>query len=104
MQFKYPHIPFIGNCINALASGRKHIPYRNSKLTRILKDSLGGKSKTIMIANVSPSSLSFEETYQTLKYADQAKRIKCQVSYNHRSMLLFGRKSQLIGHYLFLLE
>ncbi len=48
----------LGNCINALACGGKkaaHVPYRNSKLTRILKDSLGGNCRTVMIANCSPS-------------------------------------------------
>jgi len=71
----------VGNCINALADGKKHIPYRDSKLTRILKDSLGGNCKTVMIANVSPSSLSYDDSYNTLRYADRAKRIKCQVMY-----------------------
>lgn len=59
----------LGNCINKLADGCKHIPYRDSNMTRILKDSLGGNCKTVMIANVSPSSLTFEDTYNTLKYA-----------------------------------
>lgn len=59
----------LGNCINKLADGCKHIPYRDSNMTRILKDSLGGNCKTVMIANVSPSSLTYEDTYNTLKYA-----------------------------------
>ena len=71
---------FAGNCINALADGKRHIPFRDSKLTRILKDSLGGNCKTVMIANVSPSDLSYEDTYNTLRYADRAKRIRFQVS------------------------
>ena len=50
----------LGNCINALADGSKYIPYRNSKLTRLLKDSIGGNCRTVMIANVSPSSETFE--------------------------------------------
>lgn len=61
----------LGNCINKLADGSKHIPYRDSKMTRILKDSLGGNCKTVMIANVSPSSLTYEDTYNTLKYAQR---------------------------------
>ena len=71
----------LGNCINALCTppGRKkgtvHVPYRDSKLTRLLKDSLGGSCKTVMIANVSPSSLSYDDTHNTLKYADRAKNI-----------------------------
>ena len=70
----------LANCINALtgeADGkRSHIPYRDSKLTRLLKDSLGGGCRTLMIANVSPASDQFDETLNTLKYADRAKRIK----------------------------
>jgi len=72
----------LGNCINALADGLNHVPYRDSKLTRILKDSLGGNCLTMMIANVSPSSTSFEDTYNTLKYADRTKAIKSQVKKN----------------------
>lgn len=66
----------LGNCINKLADGCKHIPYRDSNLTRILKDSLGGNCQTLMIANVSPSSLTYEDTYNTLKYASRAKKIR----------------------------
>ena len=60
-------IPFTGNCINALAEGSKYIPYRNSKLTRLLKDSIGGNCRTVMISNVSSSACTFEDTYNTLK-------------------------------------
>ena len=70
-----------GNCINALADGSKYIPYRNSKLTRLLKDSIGGNCRTVMITNVSPSNLTYEDTYNSLKYADRAKKIKVSVSY-----------------------
>ena len=70
----------LGNCINALAEGRKHVPYRDSKLTRLLQDSLGGNCKTVMIAAVSPALSTFEDTYNTLKYADRAKNIKSNVS------------------------
>ena len=62
-----------------------HVPYRNSKLTRLLKDSLGGNCRTVMIANVSPSGLSYEDTYNTLKYADRAKQIKTKVGHSHKS-------------------
>eukprot|EP00079_Xenopus_tropicalis_P034759 XP_017948530.1 PREDICTED: kinesin-like protein KIF18A isoform X1 [Xenopus tropicalis] len=75
----------LGNVINALAdpkSKKQHIPYRNSKLTRLLKDSLGGNCRTIMIAAVSPSSLSYDDTYNTLKYANRAKDIKSAVKSN----------------------
>ncbi|XP_029317786.1 kinesin-like protein KIF18A [Cottoperca gobio] len=75
----------LGKVINALAdpkSKTNHIPYRDSKLTRLLKDSLGGNCRAVMIANVSPSSKSFEDTYNTLKYADRAKNIKSSLKSN----------------------
>lgn len=55
------------------------MPYRDSKLTRLLKDSIGGNCRTVMIAAVSPSGLTYEDTYNTLKYADRAKEIKLSV-------------------------
>uniref|UniRef100_A0A8D1T2H2 Kinesin-like protein n=1 Tax=Sus scrofa TaxID=9823 RepID=A0A8D1T2H2_PIG len=75
----------LGNVINALADTKRknqHIPYRNSKLTRLLKDSLGGNCQTIMIAAVSPSSLFYDDTYNTLKYANRAKDIKSSLKSN----------------------
>ncbi|XAR63874.1 Plus-end-directed kinesin ATPase [Bertholletia excelsa] len=66
----------LSSCINALVEGKKHIPYRNSKLTQLLKDSLGGSCNTVMIANISPSTLSFGETQNTLHWADRAKEIR----------------------------
>lgn len=64
----------------AAPQGRKsHVPYRDSKLTRLLKDSIGGNCRTVMIAAISPSSLTYEDTYNTLKYADRAKEIKLSV-------------------------
>ncbi|KAJ4837705.1 Kinesin-like protein KIN-8A, partial [Turnera subulata] len=66
----------LSSCINALVEGKKHIPYRNSKLTQLLKDSLGGTCNTVMIANISPSNLSFGETQNTLHWADRAKEIR----------------------------
>ncbi|GBP82593.1 Kinesin-like protein KIF18A [Eumeta japonica] len=72
----------LGNCINKLADGSKYIPYRDSKLTRLLKDSLGGNCKTVMIANISPSSLTYEDTYNTLKYAARANKIQLSVKKN----------------------
>ena len=77
----------LGNCINALCDanlkGKKiHIPYRDSKLTRLLKDSLGGNARTVMIANISPSINTFDDTYNTLKYANRAKNIKTSVTRN----------------------
>lgn len=72
----------LGNCINKLADGSKHIPYRDSNLTRIIKDCLGGNCRTVMIANVSPSSLTYDDTYNTLKYAGRARKIKTTLSIN----------------------
>ncbi|KAI8832113.1 kinesin motor domain-containing protein [Chytriomyces cf. hyalinus JEL632] len=67
----------LGNCINALCSDKpNHIPYRDSKLTRLLKYSLGGNCKVVMITNISPSSTHNEETHNTLKYANRAKNIQ----------------------------
>ena len=69
----------LGNVISALGddSGPKnHIPYRDSKLTRLLQDSLGGNSHTLMIACVSPADTNVEETVSTLRYADRARKIK----------------------------
>ncbi|CAF0766429.1 unnamed protein product [Adineta steineri] len=74
----------LGNCINALSEkgNTKYVNYRDSKLTRILKDSLGGNSRTVMIAHVSPASIHFEESRNTLNYADRAKYIKTKIRRN----------------------
>nr|CDJ82343.1 Kinesin domain containing protein [Haemonchus contortus] len=68
----------LGNVISALSesAGNRHIPYRDSKITRLLQDSLGGNSYTVMIACVSPADSNAEETLSTLRYADRAKKIK----------------------------
>ena len=68
----------LGNVINALVDGKKggHIPYRDSKLTRMLQDSLGGNTKTLMIASVSPALDNYDETVSTLRYAARARNIK----------------------------
>uniref|UniRef100_A0A3B4CW63 Kinesin-like protein n=1 Tax=Pygocentrus nattereri TaxID=42514 RepID=A0A3B4CW63_PYGNA len=91
----------LGNVINALAdpkSKKPHIPYRDSKLTRLLKDSLGGNCRTVMIANVSPSSLSYEDTHNTLKYANRAKEIKSSLKSNVVSL------DSHIGQYVVICE
>lgn len=74
----------LGKVISALAQGKKsqHIPYRDSKITRILQDSLGGNTKTTLIAAVSPLLECCEETISTLKFADRAKQIMVKVSAN----------------------
>ncbi|KNC22948.1 hypothetical protein FF38_13754 [Lucilia cuprina] len=68
----------LGNVISALAESSPHVPYRDSKLTRLLQDSLGGNSKTIMIANIGPSAYNYNETLTTLRYASRAKAIQNQ--------------------------
>ncbi|RIB15867.1 P-loop containing nucleoside triphosphate hydrolase protein, partial [Gigaspora rosea] len=75
----------LGNVISALGDeSRKatHVPYRDSKLTRLLQDSLGGNSQTLMLACVSPADSNFMETLNTLKYANRARNIKNKVSVN----------------------
>mmetsp|Transcript_53428 Transcript_53428/g.158138 ORF Transcript_53428/g.158138 Transcript_53428/m.158138 type:complete len:204 (-) Transcript_53428:72-683(-) len=67
----------LGNCISALVDGKStHIPYRDSKLTRLLQDSLGGNTKTVMVANLGPADWNYDETLSTLRYANRAKNIK----------------------------
>lgn len=66
----------LGNVISALAEKSPHVPYRDSKLTRLLQDSLGGNSKTLMIANIGPSEYNYNETLTTLRYAHRAKTIQ----------------------------
>ncbi len=75
----------LGNVISALGDVTKkasHVPYRDSKLTRLLQDSLGGNSQTCMIACISPSDRDFMETLNTLKYANRARNIKNKVQLN----------------------
>ncbi|KAM0503916.1 Kinesin- protein 11 [Verticillium nonalfalfae] len=66
----------LGRVINALVDRSQHIPYRESKLTRLLQDSLGGRTKTCIIATVSPAKSNLEETISTLDYAFRAKNIR----------------------------
>eukprot|EP01137_Pigoraptor_chileana_P032728 Opistho-2@22588 len=77
----------LGNVIAALADksgGKKNVlvPYRDSMLTKLLKNALGGNSKTVMIAALSPADINFDETLSTLRFADRAKRIKTQAVIN----------------------
>lgn len=67
----------LGNVISALVDGKStHVPYRDSKLTRLLQNSLGGNAKTVMVANIGPADYNYEETLSTLRYASHAKAIK----------------------------
>ncbi|XP_023757908.1 kinesin-like protein KIN-8B [Lactuca sativa] len=76
----------LANCINALGKQQKkglaYVPYRNSKLTRILKVGLSGNSQTVMIATISPADNQYHHTINTLKYADRAKEIKTHIQKN----------------------
>ncbi|KAM4024811.1 kinesin-like protein KIF19 [Anomaloglossus baeobatrachus] len=80
----------LGNCITALSerggSHTHHINYRDSKLTRLLKDALGGNSRTVMIVHISPAAAAFEESRTTLIYASRAKNIKTRVKRNYESV------------------
>lgn len=72
----------LGNCINSLCESggaMRHVPYRNSKLTRLLKFSLGGNCKTVMIVCIAPTSQHFDDTHNTLIYAERATKIKTKV-------------------------
>jgi len=85
----------LGNVISALVDGRSvHIPYRDSKLTRLLQDSLGGNTKTLMIACLSPADNNYDETLSTLRYASRAKNIKNKPRINE------DPKDALIREYL----
>ena len=83
----------LGRVINALTTGDQHIPYRDSKLTRLLKESLGGKAKTAIIATISPSTINLEETMSTLEYAYRAQSIK-----NTPQQNTTGSQRHLIDH------
>ncbi|SSD61837.1 related to Kinesin-like protein KIP3 [Saccharomycodes ludwigii] len=94
----------LGNCINALCSSGvpggtvTHIPYRDSKLTRLLKFSLGGNCKTVMIVCCSPSSEHYDETLNTLKYANRAKEIKTKFIKNQKTL------DKHVGSYLKIIQ
>jgi hypothetical protein len=72
----------LSNCINALCTQSSFIPFRQSKLTRLLKDSLGGNCKTVCLSCVSPSYLCYEDTYSTLQYANKTKNIRTNLTRN----------------------
>lgn len=74
----------LGNVISALTEGSRgrHVPYRDSKLTRLLQDSLGGNSYTVMICNASPAQINAEETMSSLRFAERAKKVKNQATVN----------------------
>ncbi len=90
----------LGNVISALtetSNKNQHIPYRDSKLTRILQDSLGGNSRTTMIACVSPADSNYEESLNSIKYASRARNIKNKpvVNRDPNSMLIDSLRTQI---------
>ncbi|ODQ63380.1 kinesin-domain-containing protein, partial [Nadsonia fulvescens var. elongata DSM 6958] len=89
----------LGRVINALVDRSPHIPYRESKLTRLLQDSLGGRTKTCIIATVSPAKVSLEETISTLDYANRAKNIKNKPQVNQTLS-----KKMVLGDYVLEIE
>lgn len=70
----------LGSCISSLSENKTHVPFRNSKLTRLLKYSLGGNCKTCMIVCISPDLIHFDDSLNALKYANMAKNIKTSSS------------------------
>ncbi|XP_065183829.1 kinesin-like protein KIF28 [Sycon ciliatum] len=76
----------LGKVISLLAEGQKTIPYRESALTKLLKNALGGNSKTVMIAALSPADINHDETLGTLRYADRAKQIKTKATVNENPL------------------
>merc|ERR1719506_3142861 len=78
----------LGNVINALTEPKtagskgRHVPYRDSKLTRLLQDSLGGNAFTVMICNVSPAEINAEETMSSLRFAERAKKVENSATVN----------------------
>ena len=87
----------LGNVINALSEGSAHIPYRDSKLTRILQDSLGGNSRTLLIVAISPSSFNASETVSTLRFAVRAKTIENKVMANTQRTDTSSREAKLLA-------
>ena len=75
----------LGDVIEALTSGKTHVPYRNHKLTQLMMDSLGGNAKTLMFVNISPAASNVDETVAALAYATRAKQVTNKVSKNEES-------------------
>jgi kinesin family member 18/19 len=91
----------LGKCINILSEQKKaaFIPYRDSKLTRILKEALGGNSKTVMIACVSSSAKFYEETLNTLKYSSKARQIKNKAKVSNLKKISKSSLSSIVAHH-----
>lgn len=88
----------LGNCISALTSRSvTHVPYRDSKLTMMLRDSLGGNARTMMIAAIGPADYNFSETMSTLRYAERAKKIenRPKVNMDPKDAIILKLKDEL---------
>lgn len=88
----------LGNCISALTTpGHPHVPYRDSALTKLLRDSLGGNARTLMIATLGPADYNFSESMSTLRYAERAKKIenKPKVNMDPKDALLMQYQEEL---------
>ena len=85
----------LGRVITSLVDRTPHIPYRESKLTRLLQDSLGGRTKTSIIATISPASINHEETLSTLDYAHRAKNITNKPEVNQK----ISKKEKLLEYH-----
>ncbi|CAE7868778.1 kif3 [Symbiodinium sp. KB8] len=95
----------LGNVIRALTEGKPHVPYRDSKLTRLLQDSLGGNAKTSLIITCSPSTFNAVETLSTIRFGQRAKAIKNKPSINaERSVAEYQRVGSAWKHDGFLLH
>jgi kinesin family protein 3/17 len=99
----------LGNVISALSEGKgQHIKYRDSKLTRLLQDSLGGNTKTLMVAAISPADYNYDETLSTLRYANRAKNIKNipKINEDPKDAMLRGYREEIerlkVGGFLLL--
>ena len=79
------------------SKGKKKAPYRESKLTKLLKNALGGNSKTILLAAISPSSLNYNDTMTTLRFADRAKelRTKAKINISDQEKLIQALKNKI---------
>ena len=94
----------LGNCIESIISGKKYIPFRESKLTRILQEALGGNSDTSLIVTLSPSNLNSEESFSSLNFGNRAMKVPINLKKNIESVEEEDRLEQLNKKYIELLD